>query len=142
MASTSIIEDIRRANSVGCECGVCASCISDEDYYNIVRTHSYLSCQCKICSDYRINIEMDITTSVKCRCNVCYELFKKNLDPRVKVFLRRANNCQCDCGVCATCMSEITYFQTVSDHIEFVKTCDCKVCQSYRGYHERYNWTL
>lgn len=149
-----IKEFLRRANNCDCECGICATCLSDTDYFKIVADHYYKNCEqcvCNVCSDYNTNLH-EITMSNKCIDNIYYDdnktnlhkiiyykPFTKSINPKVRVFLRHANNCNCKCGICATCVSDYEYFKIISEHIEQVETCDCKFCTSYRDYHIRFN---
>ena len=47
-------------------------------------------------------------------------------------FLRRANNCECRCGVCASCISDDDYMKIVMSHYTFIPFCLCMHCVDYR----------
>jgi hypothetical protein len=71
--------------------------------------------------------------------------------PRVPTHLRRRNNCECLCMVCASCVDDAVYFNVVVTHsalIESARTdkqfsgytfldCDCLYCCAERDFQER-----
>ncbi len=84
--------------------------------------------------------------SMPCFCEECraikFVLYPHNIDKRVRIFLRRSNNCTCNCGVCMSCEPDHVYFKIISDHIDNVHTCQCMFCANYRAYHTYFGWSL
>lgn len=57
---------------------------------------------------------------------------KNKIDPSVNIYIRSANNCECKCNICATCMSDEIFFGIVSSHLRIID-CKCCVCEKYRN---------
>jgi len=94
-----------------------------------------------------------------CSCAFCLRAgisdVPANLQPlpkaREPTHLRRSNNCNCVCMVCASCVDDAVYFNVVASHsalIESTRTdaqtfgyniadCDCLYCCAERDFQER-----
>ena len=122
----------RKFHQLDCECTECTKCT--ERYGELVATPNHL----------QTNIYD--TIDEPCLCGRCFtdagDAYPQNLDNRVRIFLRRSNNCMCTCGVCLSCMPNHMYFKIISDHIDRINICQCRYCRNYRECHERYGWKL
>ena len=96
-----------------------------------------LTCECVFCVDFYDNKTRKTEPDWQCFCSECTdqtseEMEKALLDkPDVFRFLRRANNCLCRCGVCATCVSCTEFFYTVYCHKQTFIECKCPFCELY-----------
>lgn len=56
--------------------------------------------------------------------------------------LRRANNCDCYCGLCSTCLPDEVYYPLIQDHLNKFEECSCKTCKFYREWVQQFNYPI
>jgi len=129
---------LRRANAVGCECGVCATCIPDKTNLSSRQRRKFHSplCNCVFCVDFYETHTSQIDPTWQCFCPECTDIKSDEMERALtasdlRQFLRRASNCLCTCGVCATCVSDTEFFYTVYWHKKTRVDCICPFCELY-----------
>jgi hypothetical protein len=111
---------------------------------NTVNTHQRrqrrkfhgLSCACVFCVDFYENKTRQTSPDWQCFCSECTDITSEEMEKALADtdffrFLRRANNCLCRCGVCATCVSCTEFFYTVYWHKQTRIECKCPFCELY-----------
>ena len=100
--------------------------------------HSPL-CNCFFCVDFYETNTSKTDPTWQCFCPDCTDIESTEMEETLntsdlKQFLRRANNCECRCGVCATCVSDAEFFYTVYRHKESDEQCVCPFCRHHLHY--------
>ncbi len=95
-----------------------------------------LTCICVFCLDYYDNDVCTQCPNWECFCPECTEVTIDDMiesvdNSDIRQYLRRANNCFCQCGVCANCVSNIEFFYTVFRHKQSQFKCCCPFCDLY-----------
>ena len=114
---------------------------------NTVNTHQHhqrrqrrkfhgLTCECVFCVEFYENKTRQSSPDWQCFCSKCTTLTSEEMketlaDSNVRQYLRRTNNCLCQCGVCANCVSYTEFFYTVYWHKKTRTECKCPFCELY-----------
>lgn len=74
----------------------------------------------------------------ECFCPKCTSITQEEMDETLKTsdfvqILRRANNVECECGLCATCIPDTQFSYTVYRHRISRTSCECPICAYYNA---------
>lgn len=140
-----------RISRIACECPICADYnteIANAEIANVDsaqrkhrkrrKFHSPL-CNCFFCVDFYETKTSSTDPTWQCFCPDCTDIESTEMEETLhtsdlKQFLRRANNCECRCGVCASCVSDTEFFYTVYRHKESDAQCTCPFCRHHLHY--------
>jgi len=105
--------------------------------------HSPL-CNCVFCVDFYETKQSTTDPTWECFCSECTSITSDEMDltlkssQKIQQFLRRANNCECTCGYCASCVTDTEFFFTVYRHKQRDEQCACPFCQSHQYHLTKY----
>ena len=165
VADSKVKYPLRRDDVFPCACGTCFSCCDDLLFWNVVKAHRVRREQVlnESTGRYAHNPEKYPLESIpECSCVFCVRAgineIPADLSPLQKAsgtHLRRRNNCECVCMICATCVSDAVYFNVVTAHASHIawmqsekpksdqyssmefSDCDCLYCCTEREFHTR-----
>jgi len=145
-SSNEIAYPLRRSNAYPCNCGICATCCDDFVFWNVVKTHRERIENIRhesIIRNLHNPQKYPLLPIESCKCMFCahtiYDEVPSNLPwfPQpINTHIRRANNNECSCMVCATCVSDRVYFGVVEAHDSH--DCNCLYCDNERKFEEKY----
>ena len=162
---------LRRSNAYPCTCGTCYSCFDDIDLWNVVDAHRVRIAEVRaaaVARNAHNPKKYPLEDIPDCDCVFCHRAgisqVPHNLPPlpapRGPTHVRRSNNCECTCMICASCVEDAVYFgvveahrwhiQAVRDHqelihqqnpamypLEDIPDCDCLYCSSEKSWEQR-----
>jgi hypothetical protein len=163
MAQPEIKFPLRRCNAFPCTCGACYNCMDDFLFWTVVKAHTERVEQVRAESAQRHQFNPDRYSDdpiPDCTCLFCVLSYRQkapeNLpslpSPIIQTHVRRSGDCECLCGVCATCVPDNLFFNVVQSHQQHIKLtrevceieketysyvviqdCKCIFCSKYRG---------
>jgi len=99
------------------------------------RKFHFLDCECFFC---KTHVYPNPIPDWECFCKECTNITHEEMENTllftdIDQFLRRANNVECTCGLCATCVSCAEFFYTIYQHRITRDACNCPFCTEYNA---------
>ena len=94
-----------------------------------------LECDCAFC---KAHVYPNPSPNWECFCVDCTSITQQEMDVTLNTtdiaqYVRQANNVECDCGLCATCIIDTQFFYTVYRHRISRTSCECPICAKYNA---------
>ena len=147
--SSDMFFPLRRSNANGCTCGTCATCCDDFVFWNIIRTHrERIECvRHESMMRNRHNPQKYPLVDIpQCKCMFCVRTYDYEIPENLPRFpqpknthVRRANNNECTCMICATCVNDNVFFGVINTHDTSI--CKCMYCCAEQEFNTRYTFS-